>query len=485
MITPIFSSFIVDIAPFFSYYFVEKGGNMDRMAGRYLERWIGSPRRKPLIIRGARQVGKSTLVRLFAEGQRLLLNEINLERHLGLESVFATFDIAAIRSELEAIVGNSIARPGSILFLDEIQATPSALPALRYLYEDLPEIPVIAAGSLLEFVLADHNFAMPVGRIEYHHLGPMTFREFLLAIEPSLCTYLDRLAFDEMPPDAAHRKLLKRQRQFLFVGGMPEAVQAFVQSGSLEEASTVHRQIASTYEDDFTKYAKRQQLVRLQRTFRMIPRQVGQKVKYSNFSREDRAINVKTAIELLEKARVCLRVFAGHCCGVPLNADINEFIYKLLFLDVGLMNHVNGVNWIGLNGLDNTKLVTEGAMAEQFIGQHLAYIGQGKDSPQLVYWLREGKKANAEVDYVVSVGPRIYPVEVKAGRSGTLRSLQQFAASGKSSTAVRFDTNPPSRQQVAHLVPIGNTQKKVPYELLSLPLYGVGELDRLLAKEQS
>ena len=163
---------------------------MKRFSEQYLVQWIKTRRRKPLILRGARQVGKSTLVRQFANQQNLLLNEINLERHLELDKVFATLDIAVIRGELEALVGRSITEPGSLLFLDEIQATPSAIQALRYFYEDLPDIPVIAAGSLLEFTLADHSFSMPVGRIEYHHLGPMTFREFLIACHHicDLCT---------------------------------------------------------------------------------------------------------------------------------------------------------------------------------------------------------------------------------------------------------------------------------------------------------
>ena len=429
-------------------------------------------------------MGKSTLVRLFAEEQNLLLNEVNLERHLELETAFSTLDMTTIRGELEALVGRSVTTPGSLLFLDEIQATPSALPALRYLYEDFPDIPIIAAGSLLEFALADHNFSMPVGRIEYHHLGPMTFREFLEAVEPELCRYLDGLDFETALPEAAHRKLLNRQRQYLFIGGMPEAILAFRESASLEEASGVHRSIVTTYEDDFAKYASRKELVRLQRTFRMIPRQVGHKIKYVNFSREERSRDIKTAIDLLEKARVCTRVFAGQCSGIPLLSDINEFVYKLLFLDVGLMNHLCGIRWSDISRLDGVQLVNEGAVAEQFIGQHLAYLDQGKSAPQLVYWLREGRKANAEVDFVVSVGPGIYPVEVKAGRSGTLRSLQQFAATGKSLNAVRFDTNPPSRQQVTHQVPVGGTNRRVSFDLLSLPLYAVEELPRLLDRER-
>ena len=325
---------------------------------------------------------------------------------------------------------------------------------------------------------------MPVGRIEYHHLGPMTFREFLLAVDPALLAYLDALDFDTPPPEAAHRKLSQRHRQYLFVGGMPEAVLAFAESTSLEEAGAVHRRIVSTYEDDFAKYARHRDLMRLQRVFRMIPRQVGHKVKYVNFSRDDLSRDIRHAIELLEKARICTRVFASHCGGVPLMADIDESAYKLLFLDVGLMNHLCGVDWMTLSRMVDVQLVNEGAVAEQVVGQHLAYPGQGTHPPQVVYWLREGRKANAEVDYVVASGPDIFPVEVKAGRSGTLRSLHQFVATGKAAAAVRFDTNPPSRQRVVHQVPVAGKQQEISVALLSLPLYAVGELSRLLVCER-
>ncbi len=456
---------------------------MQRDAIQSLFQWFKGSRRKPLILRGARQVGKSTLVRQFAKQQKLRLNEINLERHLDLEKVFATLDMAIIRGELEALVGGSITEPKSLLFLDEIQATPSALRVLRYFYEDLPEVPVITAGSLLEFTLADHNFSMPVGRIEYHHLAPMNYREFLQTVDPPLCHYLDELGFSTTLPAAAHQKLLERQRQYLFIGGMPEAVLAFHESASFEDVVRVQRSIVSTYEDDFAKYARHQELALLQRIFRLIPRQVGHKVKYVNFSRENRSREVKTAIELLAKALVCNQVFAGHCAGVPLSADIDEFAYKLLFLDVGLMNFMGGVDWPTIRNLDDRQLINEGAIAEQFIGQHLAYLNQGLEPPRLVYWLREGRKSNAEVDYVISRGSDIFPIEVKAGRSGSLRSLHQFAALGKSIKAIRFDTNQPSRQSVVSQVQIAGENQTISFELLSLPLYAVGELNRLLRKE--
>ena len=458
---------------------------MERFASQYLGQWLKSRRRKPLILRGARQVGKSTLVRNFAKQQKIQLFEINLERHLELEKVFAGLDIAVIRGELEALVGGSITTPGSLLFLDEIQATPSALQALRYFYEDLPEVVVVAAGSLLEFTLAEHDFSMPVGRVEYFHLGPMSYREFLQAVEPPLCRYLDELDFSSRLPDAAHQKLLERQRQYLFVGGMPEAVLAFQESKSFEEVVRVQRRITSTYEDDFAKYARHGELALLQRVFRLIPRQVGHKVKYVHFSRENRSREVKTSIDLLAKAMVCHRVFASHCSGVPLAADIDEFVYKLLFLDVGLMNYLCGLDWPTLRNLDAHQLINEGAVAEQFVGQHLAYLHGGVEPPRLVYWLREGRKNNAEVDYVISRGAEIFPVEIKAGSSGTLRSLHQFVALGKAVKAVkaiRFDTNQPSWQRVVQKVPVADAYKEISFELFSLPLYAVGELSRLLRK---
>lgn len=453
---------------------------MKRQDEKRLLLWLSAAHRKPLVLRGARQVGKSTLVRQFAAQQGLTLNEVNLERHLGLDKVFATLDTSLIRAELEALAGRSITSPQSLLFLDEIQATPSALQALRYLHEDLPGVPVVAAGSLLEFALARHSFSMPVGRIEYHHLGPMTFREFLQAVEPALSRYLDEISPDSAPPESAHLKLLLRQRQYLFVGGMPEAVQALVETGSLAASAAVHRRIISTYEDDFAKYAGPRERALLQQVLRQIPRLVGRKIKYVNVSREERSRDVKAAIGQLAMARICHRVFASPCSGVPLHADIDAAAFKLLFLDVGLMNHVCGVDWLALSRMDDARLVNEGAVAEQFVGQHLAYAGCGAEPPQLAYWLREGRAANAEVDYVVARGPEIFPVEVKAGRSGMLRSLHQFAAQKRTHTAVRFDLNPPSRQQVAGLLPSAYGLARATFDLISLPLYAVGELGRLL-----
>ena len=262
---------------------------MKRFSEASLKKWLYGHRRKPIILRGARQVGKSTLVRQFAKANGLHLHEINLERHLELDNIFKTLDMDIIIRELEALVGANLQKPEIILFLDEIQATPYALQALRYFYEERPDLPVIAAGSLLEFTLLDHNFSMPVGRIEYYHLGPMTFREFLLALDPNLEKYITSFSLDKDIPDMAHKQLLKRQREYIFTGGMPEAVLTYKETQSITDVSEVHRSIVETYQDDFSKYAKHRELVLMQQIFRQIPRNVGKKVKYSNMSREHRS----------------------------------------------------------------------------------------------------------------------------------------------------------------------------------------------------
>jgi len=451
---------------------------MYRRAENHLAKWFKRKRRKPLVLRGARQVGKSTLVQQFASKTRLHLNEINLERHLYLNDIFKTLEIGHIIKELDAIIGANIQKPGSLLFLDEIQATPYALQALRYFYEDKPLIPVIAAGSLLEFALSDHHFSMPVGRIEYYHLGPMFFKEFLDAIEPELTKYISAFDMQRGIPVSAHQKLLKRQREYLFTGGMPEAVLVYGESESFKEVSEILRSIADTYQDDFSKYAKQKDLALMQRVFRYLPRSIGRKMKYSNISRAERSKDLKATIELLTKARVCHKVFHSHCSGLPLYAEIDEKTYKTIFMDVGMVNHICGNDWITIQSLNDRDLINEGALAEQFVGQHL--IALNNEAPRLTYWLRESKSANAEVDYVISQGNLILPVEVKAGKSGALKSLQQFALKKRTDLAIRFDLNMPTLQHVSFTTRNKTGNEPVAFKLLSLPLYLVEELPNIV-----
>lgn len=449
-----------------------------RQATNRLKKWIQSPRRKPLVLRGARQVGKSTLVREFAKEIGKKLITVNCEKQRQLDAIFKLLDISRILSELEAIAGECAIGDDCILFLDEVQATPHALQALRYFYEERPELPVIAAGSLLEFTLSDHQFSMPVGRIQYLHLAPLNFREFVHAVDASKIEYLDQVSPDRELPDAAHAALCSLQREFLFTGGMPEAVSVYHETRSLEDVSAVHGEIIETYIDDFAKYATSNSLALLQRVFSSIPRMFGRKIKYVNLAHGEKAARVRSIIDLLIKSQVLIPVWHSHCSGIPLGADINDKIFKLIFLDVGLANHILGMGWSHIANTEDFRLVNEGGVAEQFIGQHLAWMGSGK--PELTYWQRETSSSNAEVDFTCSFEQTIYPVEVKAGKSGTLKSLHQFILEKGVDRAVRFDLNQASRQIITQPTRVKEGSENISCELISLPLYAVGELPRIL-----
>ena len=309
---------------------------MYRHQQRHLKEWLHRPRRKPLVLRGARQVGKSTLIELFCESEadRDLVT-VNLERHPHLAEAFATNDPATILNLVSTVSGRPVS-DRSILFIDEIQAVPKAFASLRYFFEDMPHRPVVAAGSLMEFMLSAHTFSMPVGRIEYLNLGPMTFTEFLKAVGQ------DRLASEieayEWPSDGPppvphlliHRRLLELLRLYQFIGGMPEAVRTYSESENLPAVSAVHAGIVDTWRDDFPKYAARRDLTRMLRVFHFAARNPGRKIKYSNVSPDDQSATVRRDVDLLEMARVISRVTHSHCTGLPLQADVNQKVFKLI-----------------------------------------------------------------------------------------------------------------------------------------------------------
>ena len=451
-----------------------------------MQQWLQRPGRKPLVLRGARQVGKSTLVRLFCEAEtdRDLLT-MNLERHPHLAETFASNDPAAVLNVIEAVSDRSRSER-TVLFLDEIQAAPSAFVSLRYFLEEMPELPIVAAGSLMEFMLSDHAFSMPVGRIEYLDLGPMTFTEFLRAVgQERLAREIESFewpAGDDLPSPhpVLHRRLLELLRLYHFVGGMPEAVKAYAESGNLRAVSTVHAGIIDTWRDDFPKYAARRDLVRMLRVFNFAARHAGRKVKYSNVSPDDQSATVRRDIDLLAMARVIAKVTHSQCSGLPLQADLKEKVFKLIFLDIGLMNTICGLGWQTIAAQTETQLVNAGPGAEQFVGQHLQFLLADRPNRELTYWLREGRSNNAEVDYVCELGGRIVPIEVKAGRTGALKSLHQFVAEKRVPFAVRFDADLPALHTVEADVRRGHVPERVRYPLLSLPLYLVERLPRMV-----
>lgn len=447
----------------------------------FLNNWLQQKNRKPLIIRGARQVGKSTLVELFAAQIQRPLCTVNMERYTELDVVFSSKDPEQIIQQIEFLPRVESITKDTIVFLDEIQAIPEAIAALRYFYEDMPDVAVVSAGSLLEFVLADHTFSMPVGRVQYLHMGPMTFSEFLLAMDENrLEKVINSYEPGQPISEIVHQRLLQLLRSYFFIGGMPEAVTVFAESRSYKRVSDVHNSIIETYRDDFSKYAGARNINRMVNVFNFAARNVGVKIKYSNISSQDQSATIKKDIELLAMARVIGKVIHSHCSGLPLQADIEEKVYKILFLDIGLMNAICGLDWRGIAQIDETKMVNQGAIAEQFIGQHLQAMLAGQPNRELNYWLREGKASNAEVDFVVGLSGKIMPIEVKSGATGSMKSLHQFMGTKKSPFAIRFDTQVPTTQQIDTVINVNKQQKNVQYTLISLPLYLVERLEHIV-----
>ncbi len=447
----------------------------------YLQQWYSKMNRKPLVIRGARQVGKSTLVREFSKNCGHSIVEINLEKHLIMEDVFKRLNIKEILNEISLITSKSLnAKSGDILFLDEIQATPSAIPALRYLYEEKPELHVIAAGSLLEFTLKDHNYSMPVGRIEYLYLGPISFFEYVSAGKfGHLVSYIQEHNLEDDFSHEAHQQLCTLLREYLIIGGMPEAIAVYLETGDITQALQVHHSILDTYRNDFNKYASGAALQRIQRVYSYVPSAAGEKFKYSNVNPAWQAREIRIAVDLLDNAGVIFKVHCTSGAGVPLEANADNKIFKTYFLDVGLMNTASGMKTLSRDEFLSVRFINEGKMAEQFIAQHLRYEKEMYIRPQLHYWLREKRKKNAEIDFLIQSGRFPLPVEVKAGKSGALKSLHLFCGIYNLHAAVRFDLNKPSALNCSHKISTKGKTANVTFKLVNLPLYMVEEVRRI------
>jgi predicted AAA+ superfamily ATPase len=319
---------------------------------------------------------------------------------------------------------------------------------------------------------------MPVGRIEYLFLEAMSFEEFLAALdETPLLELLRTYDLDKPFPGTAHTRLLGRLRDYMLVGGMPEAVRVFAEAGSFADAGSVHASILETYRDDFAKYGTRSEIAQLRRVYAFVPGAVGEKFKYSRVDSDALSRDVKRALELLVMARVVRRVTHTDATGLPLGATLKESAFKTYFLDVGLVNAACGIDRLTPEQVADARFVNEGPMAEQFIAQHLPLLAPDNRVFTPTYWLREGRANNAEVDFVQQFGPDIAPIEVKAGKSGSLKSLLELVAMRGYGRALRFDTNPPALQHVSHTRTHSNDA--VEFTLLSLPLYMVEQTARL------
>lgn len=451
---------------------------MNRTSVAFLQNWIKSANRKPLIIRGARQVGKTWLVRHFAELQKKDLIEINFEKNPQIAQLFNSNDPQQILLNLSAFLNQSIDSKKSILFLDEIQAVPEILPKLRWFSEELSQLPVIAAGSLLEFILEKHSFGIPVGRINYMHLEPLSFEEFLQANGKNvLLDYLLDYQLNMEIPLPLHEQLFTYFKEYIIIGGMPAAVSIWIKNKSLQDVNQIHHDLIATYRDDIAKYRGRIPTERIDEVMMAVPKKLGEKFVYSKINPTIQISTIKQSLDLLCKARICHRIIGTSANGLPLGAETQDRNLKVIFLDVGLASATLGLSLNQIYSQNEIILINKGGIAEQLVGQLLRTIEPLYIEPSLYYWHRSEKGSSAEIDYIIQHQNQVIPIEVKAGTSGSLKSLHLFMRLKQFPIAVRFNSDLPSLTNIN----IKDPQLEIiKYNLLSLPFYLLGQLHRLL-----
>lgn len=389
---------------------------MKRLAEKQLINWKNSPRRKPLIIRGARQVGKTWLVDNVLAQQFNSYTKVDLEKRRDLHTLFSgNLEPRDIVSHLELAVGRII--PGkTLLFFDEIQACPRAIMSLRYFYEEMPELHVVAAGSLLEFAFGE--ISIPVGRIQYLHLHPMTFYEYLLAKgREQMAEYSIKPQDTVAAP--AQTMILEELKSYFFIGGMPECIKTYLDTGSMLETFQVQSEIIDSYRDDFSKYTPHINTSCLDAVFLTVAKNVGEQIKYTRLDDGHSGQMNRKAFDLLAKARVVHKIPSCDPSGLPLGATANQKKFKAAMLDIGLMQRLCQVQAELELQQDSLLEMYRGKLAEQFVAQELL----AWHSSDLFYWAREARGSNAKVDYLVVREGKIYPVVVKSGAGGSLRSL--------------------------------------------------------------
>jgi predicted AAA+ superfamily ATPase len=430
-----------------------------RLALHYLEKWSKQTTRKPLILRGARQVGKTTLVDLFAKNY---LHFISL--NLDVKNDRALFEQEYTVEELIKTLFFRENLPLSearhtLLFIDEIQNAPEAVAMMRYFYEKNPELSVIAAGSLLETLL-DTHISFPVGRVNYQYVYPLTFQEYLIATEEiEALRILEKIPVEKF----SHTKLLQLFYQYTLIGGMPEIVQQYQQHKDIIELQPLYQDLLTAYQDDVEKYAKTttsRQVI--QHCIRQAPFEMARRIKFqgfgsSNYSSKD----IKAALQALEKAMLIKLIYPTTVDSTPILPNFNRSP-KLQFLDTGLVNCTVGLQsqFMNLTALND---IYQGRIAEHIVGQELLANGASPNR-NLSFWVREKKQSSAEVDFLLSHRDTLIPIEVKSGKVGQLRSLHQFIENTNVNVAVRIYAGEFSVE--AQKTPSGK-----PFKLINLPFY--------------
>lgn len=447
----------------------------DRKIEQNLGDWKGRPHRKPLVMRGARQTGKTTLIRKFAKSFGNYI-ELNLEKD-SIRKIFSEIkDITEVIHSIEGIANQRIVPGKTLLFLDEIQNSVSAIKLLRYFYEEAPELHVISAGSLLEVRMKTEGWSFPVGRVEFLYLYPATFEEFLAAMDENvLLQSLAECDVEHPLPSSLHEKLLGLVADYMVIGGMPEALGHFLREKSFAVVKAYHESLVSSFKEDFVKYSKASEVEYLKLVWDRVPFEIGARIAYSKIGGSNlKSKNISNAFDILHEAMLVERVLPTVQLLPPL-VKKTKSAPKAICLDTGLCMYALNLNRDQLK----EQLISPayvGSLFEEFVGQELMALDFNRRDP-LYFWVREEKGTSSELDYLVQMNGKLFPIEVKSGSHGSLKSLHQFLHRSSTAFGIRIYSGPLRLDD--HRVTMSDGETLV-YQLLSVPFYLIFRLHKIV-----
>lgn len=422
--------------------------------------WKNDKNRKPLLLQGARQVGKTYLVKQFAENEYENLVYLNFEEEPDLQTLFSgSLKANNILENIGLYIGKGINCKNTLIFFDEVQVFPQAITSLKYFYEQLPECNIIAAGSLLGVSLNRHQ-SFPVGKVSFLRLYPMSFYEYLIAFEEELLS--EKLANKENTepfPALIHEKLLAHLKKYLFLGGMPEVLQSYLNTNDVSLGRKIQNEILESYKRDFSKYTEKREAIKLSELWNSIPNQLARenkKFKYADIRKKGRASLYEGTIEWLKQAGLINVAYNIKVPKLPLAgyADLNKF--KVYLLDTGLLGAMLNVTPEIIVKPSELFQEYNGAFIENYVASELTIKNLG-----LYYWT---SKSDAEVDFILQLKDKIYPLEVKSGMSRNIKSLRSYASKYKPGFIIRTSPRNYIRDK----------------DFINIPLYGVGAIEKLL-----
>lgn len=451
---------------------------IERSIDVLLQQWKNSSNLKPLLLRGARQVGKSCAAEHLGESFKHFI-EVNFEKRPEVKEIFEkVHDAHELAANLGMFYGKPVEPGSTLLFLDEIQNSPDAIKSLWTFKEDYPELHVIAAGSLLEFTLKELP-SFGVGRIRSLFVYPFSFDEFLVAEGKSSWVKAKQEANSGKPLlRILHEDLVRHYRTFLMVGGMPASVAAWVQTSDYQQCLTELDDIQLTYYDDFAKYAKKVDPTLLRNTLQSVIMQTGSKFMYSKVEGDYRAEEVKKALNMLSDAGIIKRVSHTAANGLPLGAETNDKFRKYIYLDSGLMLRILDMDLGSARNLTELiiagsaeDLVNKGGLAEMVLGWEIVKYNNPRSQHDLYYWENTAEGTRSEVDYIIPRDMKILPIECKSGTSGKMKSLHLFMRTKHLNDAIRCSLENFSLLE-SNDKQNGNAMRRIQI----LPLYAISNL---------